>query len=137
MISLRPVSLSHLVCLNRTECHFGFVMPPALCEFWMQKQRLNHEEQENLSSSTVILLRQWDRLVENEILLYRQELRPNGAEAVLQMLLPCALISKVLTQVHQEHGHQGVDRTLALLWSRCYWPSMFSDLVMWPSVSGL
>lgn len=50
---------------------------------------------------------------------------------MFQLLLPNALIGEVLTQVHQEHGHQGVERTLALLRSRCYWPGMSSDIARW------
>lgn len=102
-----------------------------LLEFWEQKRRPSHEERARLSQSTLSLLRQWDRLVEKDGIVYRQVFRSNGAEAVLQLLLPGTLRSKVLTQVHQEHGHQGVEQTLALLRSRCYWPGMSSDVAQW------
>eukprot|EP00064_Thunnus_orientalis_P024519 superscaffoldBa00010639_g24814 len=69
----------------------------------------------------------WDHLVEKDGVLYHQVFRPDGAEAVLQLLLP----AKVLTQVHQEHGHQGVERTLELLWPQCYWPGMSSEVAHW------
>ena len=29
---------------------------------------------------------------------------------------------------HDDHGHQGVERTMALLRSRCYWPNMERDV---------
>lgn len=41
-----------------------------------------------------------------------------------------------MTQLHQEHGHQGVDRTLALLQSRCYWPGMSTDVAQWCQACG-
>lgn len=30
--------------------------------------------------------------------------------------------------VHQEHGHQGIERTMELVRQRCYWPGMTSDI---------
>uniref|UniRef100_A0A667ZAE4 Gypsy retrotransposon integrase-like protein 1 n=1 Tax=Myripristis murdjan TaxID=586833 RepID=A0A667ZAE4_9TELE len=102
-----------------------------LLEFWGRKQRPSREKRERLSRSALALLRQWDHLVEKDGVLYCQVFRPDGAETVLQLLLPSALCSEVLTQVHQEHGHQGVERTLALLRSRCFWPGMSSDVAQW------
>nr|XP_057913595.1 uncharacterized protein LOC131107503 [Doryrhamphus excisus] len=102
-----------------------------LLEFWQRKQRPTREERAQLSQSALALLRQWDRLVEKDGVLYRQVFRPDGAEAMLQLLLPSALCKEVLTKVHQEHGHQGVERTLALLRSQCYWPSMSADVIRW------
>ena len=99
--------------------------------FFERKQRPSHEERAQLSQSALILLRQWDRLVERDGVLYRQVFRSDGAEPTFQLLLPEALTSEVLNQVHQEHGHQGVERTLALLRSRCYWPGMSSDVAQW------
>ena len=102
-----------------------------LLQFWANRQRPSREERVQLSPSTLTLLRQWDRLVERDGILYRRVFRPDGAEAVFQLLLPSALMATVLTQVHQEHGHQGVERTLALLRSRCYWPGMSADVARW------
>lgn len=75
--------------------------------FWTQKRRPNHEERKRLSQPVLALLRQWDRLVERNGTLYRQVFRPDGAEAVFQLLLPAALKEEVLTEVHQRHRHQG------------------------------
>ncbi|KAJ7983636.1 hypothetical protein DPEC_G00374840 [Dallia pectoralis] len=38
---------------------------------------------------------------------------------------------EVLTMVHQEHGHQDIERTLELLRQRCYWPGMSADVSKW------
>lgn len=92
--------------------------------FWRAKVRPNAEERKHLSSSAGVLLQQWDHLEEQEGLLYRKVFRPDGGEAIFQLLLPATLTEEVLTQVHQEHGHQGVERTLSLLRARCYWPGM-------------
>lgn len=72
--------------------------------------------------------------MEKHGVLYRQVFRPNGAEPTLQLLLPAVLKEDVLTKVHQDHGHQGVEQTLALLRSRCYWPSMSADVLQWCQV---
>ena len=94
--------------------------------FWEQKRRPNQEERKRLTQSALALLRQWDRLVERDRVLYRQVFRPDGAEAVLQVLLPAGLKEEVLTEVHQRHGHQGVEPNLELLRQRCNWPGMSS-----------
>uniref|UniRef100_A0AAQ4S8F2 Gypsy retrotransposon integrase-like protein 1 n=1 Tax=Gasterosteus aculeatus aculeatus TaxID=481459 RepID=A0AAQ4S8F2_GASAC len=99
--------------------------------FWRRGQRPSLEERQGTSQPALALLRQWDRLVERSGVWYRQMFRPDGAEAVLQVLVPASLREEVLTKVHQEHGHQGVERTLELLRQRCYWPGMSSDVSQW------
>lgn len=42
-----------------------------------------------------------------------------------------ALKQEVLSQLHQEHGHQGIERTTELVRQRCYWPGMSSDIKQW------
>lgn len=37
----------------------------------------------------------------------------------------------MLTQVHQKHGHQGVERSLKLLRQRCYWNGMSIEVTQW------
>uniref|UniRef100_A0A3B4WI95 Gypsy retrotransposon integrase-like protein 1 n=1 Tax=Seriola lalandi dorsalis TaxID=1841481 RepID=A0A3B4WI95_SERLL len=102
-----------------------------VCALWRQKQYPDREKRRQLSQLALVLLKQWDRLTEQAGVVYRQVLRSDGGEAVLQVLLPAALKEKVLTEVHQNHGHQGVDRTLELLRQRCYWPGMTSDVRHW------
>ena len=75
-----------------------------LLGFWEQKQRPSHEERAQLSQSTLFLLRQWDRLVKKDGILYRQVFHSDGAEAVLQMLLPGVLRSKVLPKSTRSMG---------------------------------
>ncbi|XP_034080600.1 uncharacterized protein LOC117551727 [Gymnodraco acuticeps] len=100
--------------------------------FWRRRQRPSNDERKQLSRQALALLRQWDRLVERSGVLYRQIFRSDGAEAVLQLLLPAALREQVLTEVHQRHGHQGIERTLELLRQRCYWPGMSSEVARAP-----
>lgn len=102
-----------------------------LLVFWRWKQRPNQEERKQVSRAGLTLVKQWDRLVVRDGVLYRQVFRPDGAEPMLQLLLPAALKVDVLTQVHQGHGHQGVERTLKLLQQRCYWPDMSAEVAQW------
>uniref|UniRef100_A0A3B3IF94 Gypsy retrotransposon integrase-like protein 1 n=1 Tax=Oryzias latipes TaxID=8090 RepID=A0A3B3IF94_ORYLA len=101
--------------------------------FWERQTRPSPEERRQLSSPTLALLRQWNRLVEQGGVLYRRVFRDDGGEAVLQILLPGSIREEVLTAVHQQHGHQGVDRTLDLLRQRCYWPGMSAEVAEWCS----
>lgn len=99
--------------------------------FWRKGSRPNGEERKAVSQSALALLRQWDRLMERDGVLYRQAFRSDGREAVSQLILPASLKEEVLTKVHQDHGHQGVERTLELLRQRCYWPGMSSAVAQW------
>ncbi len=47
------------------------------------------------------------------------------------MVLPSLLHHEVLTQLHQEHGHQGVERTTELVRQRCFWLGLTSDVAQW------
>ena len=40
-------------------------------------------------------------------------------------------IKKVLQSLHNDLGHQGIDRTLDLLRERVYWPTMTQDANSW------
>lgn len=99
--------------------------------FWRHKQRPNCEERKQLARPGLTLVQQWDWLVDRDGVLYRQVFRSDGAEPVFQLLLPAVLKAEVLTQVHQGHGHQGVERSLELLWQRCYWPGMSAEVARW------
>ncbi len=99
--------------------------------FWHQKRYPTSDERKQLSPQGLVLLQQWGRLLEQAGVMYCQVARSDGGEPVLQVLLPAALKDKVLTEVHQNHGHQGVGRTLELLRQRCYWPGMSADVKRW------
>ncbi len=100
-------------------------------KFWRQGQYPKLRERRLLPKPVIMLLRQWDRLIEQEGLLYRRAFRSDGGEMVLQVIVPVALQPEVLTSLHQHHGHQGVERTLELARQRCYWPGMSSDVARW------
>lgn len=99
--------------------------------FWRRGTRPNHEERRRLTKAALTLLRQWDRLVERDGMLYRRVYCPEGKEEMLQLVLPAVLKPEVLRQLHQQHGHQGRERTLELVRQRCYWPGLSSEVASW------
>ena len=49
-----------------------------------------------------------------------------------QLVLPQRYHKKILQSLHNfPLGHQGIDRTLDLLWRRVYWPTMTQDASSW------
>ncbi|KAL7870478.1 hypothetical protein SRHO_G00079750 [Serrasalmus rhombeus] len=125
MIALPGHTLSEVCVMQRTDPVIGEVL-----KYWDQKVRPNSIQRQPMSKSTLALLRQWDHLVQKDDVLYRRVFRPDGAEEGLQLVLPTCLKNEVLVQLHQDHGHQGVERTMELVRKRCYWP------VLEPSRSG-
>ena len=75
------------------------------------------------------ILNQRDRLVLENGVLFRQCSDETGD--VKQLMLPEVLKEKVLKSVHNHAGHQGVERTLALLRKRCFWLRMTQDVQKW------
>lgn len=107
---------------------------PDICSvlsFWRRKSFPSWDERRLLSKSSLTLLRQWDRLLEQEGVLYRRIFRPDGREEVFQVLLPSVLRGEILRWLHQEHGHQGIERTTELVRQRCYWPGMSGEVARW------
>lgn len=75
------------------------------------------------SADVRLLIRQWNRLHEENGVYYRTIQHPVVGKCT-QVLLPAQLVTDVLQSLHDRHGHQGIDRTLALIRPRCYWPKM-------------
>lgn len=69
--------------------------------------------------------------MDQESVLYRRVLCPAVGEEVFQLLVPIASWHEVLTLLHQEHGHQGIEHTMELLQQWCYWLGMMAEVVKW------
>lgn len=99
--------------------------------YYHEGRRPDAREQAGFSKLSRALFRQWGRLVEQEGVLYRRVHPPGGGPEAFQLLVPQSLQKEVLQSVHDEQGHQGTERTLHLLRSRCFWPSMTKDVEQW------
>lgn len=99
-------------------------------KFWSRKKKPTHRERVELSKPVLSLLKQWKKIIEKEGLLYRVIQDVHTGECH-QMLLPACLIEQVLKSVHDQLGHQGIERTLSLLKQRCFWGGMYQDVENW------
>lgn len=101
-----------------------------LKDLWDKKQKPSWQERQTLPIPVRSLLKQWPRLREKDGLLYR-EIEDVNLGKCHQLLLPSCLKEKVLTSVHNQMGHQGIERTLGLLRQRCFWGGMHEDVEKW------
>ena len=92
--------------------------------FWDRRRQPHKEERKKASPMLLKLLKQWDRVIEKDGILFRQVESPEGGPVWNQLLLPQRLQEDVLLSLHDNHGHQGVERTVDLIRRRCYWPGM-------------
>lgn len=81
-----------------------------------------------LPSGAQRLLREWPRIRCRDGVLYRSIRLPGESRETLQLLLPECLKQEVLTSLHDDHGHQGIERTTQLIRERCFWPGMSHDI---------
>ena len=81
------------------------------------------------SKLTRKMLYQFDRLILEEGVLHR--LYIDQDMEFHQLVLPQRYHSKILKAVHDDMGHQALDRTLSLLRERVYWPTMAQDASEW------
>lgn len=98
--------------------------------FWTRQKKPDAAERHQVSKETLLLAKQWDRILQRDGVLFRKVCHPEKGD-VLQLVLPLSLKSQVLSQLHDEHGHQGVERTTDLVHQRCYWPGMHHDIKQW------
>lgn len=100
-------------------------------QFWVQGQRPTVAELKGMPRDVQQLVKQWPRVREVDGVLYRTVQVPPSRELVWQLLLPKELRVEVLTSLHDNHGHQGVERTTDLIRQRCFWPNMWQDVKKW------
>ena len=62
-----------------------------------------------------------------------------GTSAVTQTIIPEALREEMLTDLHEGAlgGHLGIDKTLACLKNRFYWPGHYNDVRDWCQKCGI
>lgn len=101
-----------------------------LREFWSRQSKPTHQEKMGLSKPVRSLLKQWPRIREKDGLLYRV-IEDAHIGQCHQLLLPACLKEQVLKSVHDQMGHQGIERTLGLLRQRCFWGGMHEDVEQW------
>jgi transposase InsO family protein len=73
------------------------------------------------------LLRQQKHLMNCDGVIHRRISDPKLGD-LDQIVLPECLKDVVLQSLHDENGHQGIERTFNLIRQRCFWPQMFKDI---------
>lgn len=73
-----------------------------------------------------LLLKEWKKLELRDGLLYRT--RQSGNDTTYQFVAPKSLRPTILTCLHDDMGHMGLERTLDLVRSRFYWPRLAADV---------
>ena len=86
-----------------------------------------------LSPASRRLFQLWDQLLVKDGLLWRWYERPVDHERTLQLVVPMALREEVLVDLHEGvcAAHLGMDKTLARLKERFYWPGHYNDVENW------
>lgn len=99
----------------------------AFVKYWKRQRPPSKEELSTACKGLRKLTQQWSRIQMKDEVLYRQ-MQPPGERPIWQLLLPQCLKAEVLKHLHDNHGHQGIERTTTLVRSRCYWPLMGRDI---------
>nr|XP_055035571.1 uncharacterized protein LOC129423357 [Misgurnus anguillicaudatus] len=99
--------------------------------YWDRQRPPNAQERASEPSEVLELVRQWGKLIKIEAVLYRRFFPQDEHREIRQVVLPAALRERVLTSLHDDHGHQGIERTTSLVRTRCYWPGMFKFIEEW------
>ena len=102
-----------------------------LRRIWDTGRPPTDSERREASPELKDLLQQWPRLEERDGVLYRSVYLPPSRILTRQLLLPATLRREVLQHLHDGHGHQGVERTTALVQARCYWPHLRASIEKW------
>ena len=91
------------------------------------------EQLGSLSRSSRRLLQLWEQLTLCDGILCRRFESPDGSSSALQIVVPDVLRDEVLSDLHEGAvgGHFGIDKTLARLKERFYWPGHFNDVRDW------
>ncbi|KAL6467387.1 hypothetical protein MHYP_G00251910 [Metynnis hypsauchen] len=126
VLALPGRSVGDLACLQDGDSSIGPIR-----RFLRHNHWPGAEERAKLLPESRELLRQRERLVEREGVLWRKLHPPGGGKEIYQLLVPVCLREEVLHNVHNNHGHQGIDRTFQLLRSRCFWPGMAREGEQW------
>lgn len=85
-----------------------------------------HQELKKESRDTSRLLRQWDRLLLKNGVLYRHIMIDQ--EDRDQLVVPVRWRDRILKGLHDDMGHLGRDKTLETIRHRFYWPSLTKDV---------
>ena len=112
-----------LIALQATDPVIGTFL-----QYWKRGTPPTKQEMANAGRGVKKLVQQWSKIKLKDGVLYRQIQLPREGQVVFQLLLPQCLHGEVLRSLHDDQGHQGIERTNSLVRQRCFWPFMGSDI---------
>ena len=101
-----------------------------MIQFHEMNRRPTHQEICEMSKHDAAWLKQQHNVTSHDGLAYRSTRDASGAQ-VLQLFVPQCLREEVLRGLHDNAGHQGGERTEALIRERLYWPGIRAPVVEW------
>lgn len=101
-----------------------------------RKRRPSRRERMRDPTAVRKLMKQWEKLLLNDGVLYRVSKDPITRHKRFQYVVPSSLTAEVLRGCHDEAGHQGQYRTLDLSRRRFYWTDMERDVREYVKVCG-
>lgn len=93
---------------------------------WLGGSKPLSKEFRKMPTAVKKLVNQWSRMVVVDDVLYRQA--QLDGKWVQQLLLPQNLREQVLDMLHDQSGHQGIERTTGLVRNRYFWPGLAKDV---------
>jgi transposase InsO family protein len=109
-----PFSRAEICQAQRDDPNIGPVI-----DYKQSDQRPVGQQLKSSSAQSKRLLREWNKLsLDEDGILHRKTVTRT------QLVLPDKYKATVLRQLHDDMGHQGVDRTTSLVRDRFFWPHM-------------
>lgn len=97
-------------------------------QLWKRGAVPTKSERILLPPETQKLLKHWLRIRCQDGVLYRSVRLPGYSRETFQLILPQCLKQEILRGLHDDHGHQGIERTTRLIRERCFWPGMSKEI---------
>lgn len=95
--------------------------------YWKEIGRKSNLKELKFENKNVKLLRKWENILDVDGVWYKMVNDPLLGENK-QLLVSQQLRQLVLHQLHDVSGHQGSERTTALVTAICYWPGVQTDI---------
>ncbi len=113
-----PLPVEEIKQAQQNDDHIGPVL-----QFKLSDKKPTGHLFNTMTAKSKCLLRSWDKLFigDDGILRRRTNTRT-------QLVLPANYKQRVLKELHDNMGHQGLDRTMSLIRERFYWPQMHNDV---------
>ena len=102
----------------------------AVLKFHALQRRPTHRERQDMPKASLTWLQELRNVTTRGGLAYRSTRDATGIHG-LQLLIPECLQSEVLRGLHDDAGHQGGERTEALVRERFYWPGIRLSVQDW------